>query len=68
MGALRCWDAWTVSHQRIRICSLPRLHTHLSNLRATLRDSGSLRGWGDPYGYLPDEHRFYYLTNAPTRD
>ena len=43
-------------------------HTRLSNSRVTLRDSGSLRGWGDPHGYLPDEHRFYYLTDVQRRD
>jgi len=43
---------------------VPRLHTRLSNLWTTLRNSFSFHGWDDPYGYLPDEHRFYYLTNA----
>ena len=42
----------------------PRLHTRLWNLRNTLRHSQSFAGWRDPYGYLPDEYRFYYLTNS----
>jgi hypothetical protein len=46
----------------------PRFHTRLSNLRSTLWNSHSLCGWSDPYGYLPDERRFYYLTNAEPAD
>ncbi len=42
----------------------PRLHTRLWNLRNTFRHSRSFDGWQDPYGYLPDEYRFYYLTNS----
>ena len=45
----------------------PRLHTRFSNLMTTLRNSRSLRGWNDPYGYLPDETQFYYITNTEPR-
>jgi len=42
----------------------PRLHTRLSNLINTVRNSGNVYGWSDPYGYLPDETMFYYITNV----
>jgi hypothetical protein len=45
----------------------PRLHTRFSNLMTTLRNSRSLHGWNDPYGYLPDETQFYYITNTEPR-
>src|SRR5262249_32797078 len=41
----------------------PRLHVRLSNLLTTLRNSRSVDGWSDPYGYLPDGTTFGYITN-----
>src|ERR1035437_4776048 len=56
------WGWWKRPPLSQRIA--PRLTTRLSNLMITLRTSGSLRGWSDPYGRLPEFTRFYYITNA----
>ena len=42
----------------------PRLHARFCNLLTTLRNSRTVSGWSDPYGYLPDATTFYYITNA----
>jgi hypothetical protein len=39
----------------------PRLHTRFSNLRHTLRTSGTLDGWHDDQGYLSANTNFYII-------
>lgn len=56
------WGWWKRSPLSARIG--PRLTTRFSNLIITLKTSGSLRGWSDPYGGLPEFTQFYYITNA----
>lgn len=63
-GDVRIPFAWVYDKSVGMQWVAPRLHTRLSNLRATLRNSRSVYGFGDAYGYLPDERGFYYVTNA----
>jgi hypothetical protein len=63
-GDVRIPFAWGFDKSSAMQRVAPRLHTRFSNLQATLRNSRSVYGWGDPYGYLPDERGFYYVTNA----
>jgi hypothetical protein len=42
----------------------PKLHARFLNLITTLRNSRTVYGWNDPYGYLPDGTIFQFITNA----